>query len=48
MNLELNPLQLKEINQQSDVNKDGTIDYKEWIRVGSDFVFGLFLKNQVD
>lgn len=48
MNLHLSANEFKELVNVSDINKNGMIEYSEWIPVGSELIFGWWLKNRTE
>lgn len=45
MNLNLNEEEIQYIMGETDKNNNGIIEYKEFLNIGVEFIFGWFLKN---
>lgn len=48
MNLNLTPTEFKQLVTACDLNKNGMIEYSEWIPIGSELIFGWWLKNRTE
>ena len=48
LNLNLSQSEFKELVSACDLNKNGMIEYSEWIPIGSELIFGWWLKNRTE
>ena len=48
MNLNVNEKEMAELLKLADPKENGLIEYKEWVPIASEIVYGWYLKSQVD